>query len=179
MYSCGNACVAFSGDGNIQEKICVNTRRKPCERCEKSADHEHGTFLSLKHWKGYYSKNRRSFFSDSLKHQNCIAIVVKRNFLLKSWAGNESAGIFIYLSIHLFNDTPRVETDPPVVLVQFPCCSVPANPNGVSAKAVPCLLLKSKIDGSDRRVSPPHNFNKFHGVNNDAAPGCLIARGTI
>ena len=62
MYSCGNACVAFSGDGNIQEKICVNTRRKPCERCEKSADHEHGTFLSLKHWKGYYSKNRRSFF---------------------------------------------------------------------------------------------------------------------
>ena len=95
MYSCGNACVAFSGDGNIQEKICVNTRRKPCERCEKSADHEHGTFLSLKHWKGYYSKNRRSFFSDSLKHQNCIAIVVKRNFVLKSWAGNESAGFFL------------------------------------------------------------------------------------
>ena len=35
------------------------------------------------------------FFSDSLKHQNCIAIVVKRNFLLKSWAGNESAGMFL------------------------------------------------------------------------------------
>ena len=99
MYSCGNACVAFSGDGNIQEKICVNTRRKPCERCEKSADHEHGTFLSLKHWKGYYSKNRRSFFSDSLKHQNCIAIVVKRNFLLKSWAGNESAGMYMHMWI--------------------------------------------------------------------------------
>ena len=128
---------------------------------------------------GLLLKKQTIIFSDSLKHQNCIAIVVKRNFLLKSWAGNESAGIFIYLSIHLFNDTPRVETDPPVVLVQFPCCSVPANPNGVSAKAVPCLLLKSKIDGSDRRVSPPHNFNKFHGVNNDAAPGCLIARGTI
>ena len=35
------------------------------------------------------------FFWDSSELQNCIATVVKRNVLRKSWAGNESAGIYM------------------------------------------------------------------------------------
>ena len=104
MYSCGNACVAFSGDRNIQEKICVNTRRKPCERCEKSADHEHGTFLSLKHWKGYYSKNRRSFFFQTVWNIK-IALPLWWNAIF-CWnhgpVTNPPGYLCIYIYIHMY-----------------------------------------------------------------------------